>query len=71
MLIFLLPLIAVALIIAPIVYVVKGKITGKKAKNAFLFNLCSFNISAKLEIKFTPIQNPLPLKSATFIFPSK
>lgn len=42
MLIFLLPLIAVTLIIAPIVYIIKGKITGKKAKNAFLFNLCSF-----------------------------
>ncbi len=42
MLIFLLPLVAVALILMPVVPVVRGKLTGKKAKKAFIFNLCSF-----------------------------
>lgn len=40
--IFLLPLIAVVLLMMPLVPVIRGKATGKKAKYAFIANLCSF-----------------------------
>ncbi len=39
---FLLPLIAVILLMMPIVPVIRGKATGKKAKHAFVTNLCAF-----------------------------
>ena len=39
---FLLPLIAVILLAMPLIPVVRGKRTGKRAKNAFVFNLCAF-----------------------------
>ena len=39
---FLLPLIAVALLMMPLVPVIRGKATGKKAKHAFIANLCAF-----------------------------
>ena len=40
--IFLLPLAAVVMLCMPLVPVVRGKRTGKKAKNAIIFNLCAF-----------------------------
>lgn len=39
---FLLPLIAVVLLMMPLVPVIRGKATGKKAKHAFIANLCAF-----------------------------
>lgn len=42
MLIFLLPLAAVIMLAMPLVPVIRGKKSGKKAKNAILFNLCAF-----------------------------
>jgi V/A-type H+-transporting ATPase subunit K len=39
---FLLPLIVVILLAMPLIPVVRGKLKGKKAKRAFIFNLCSF-----------------------------
>lgn len=42
MLIFLLPLAALILLSMPLVPVIRGYKTGKKAKNAIVFNLCSF-----------------------------
>lgn len=39
---FLLPLIAVVLLAMPLISVIRGQKTGKKAKKAFIFNLCSF-----------------------------
>lgn len=39
---FLLPLIAVILLMMPLVPVIRGKATGKKAKHAFVGNLCAF-----------------------------
>ena len=39
---FLLPLIAVILLMMPLVPVIRGKSTGKKAKHAFVANLCAF-----------------------------
>ena len=42
MLIFLLPLAAVIMLMMPLIPVVRGKLTGKKAKNAIIFNLCAF-----------------------------
>lgn len=39
---FLLPLIAVILLMMPLVPVIRGKATGKKAKHAFVANLCAF-----------------------------
>ncbi len=42
MLIFLLPLAAVIMLLMPFVPVIAGKRTGKKAKNAVIFNLCGF-----------------------------
>ncbi len=40
--IMLLPLFAVAMLILPVVYVLKRKNNNKAAKNAFIANLCSF-----------------------------
>lgn len=40
--IFIIPLIAVILISLPLVPVYRGVVTGKKAKNAILFNICGF-----------------------------
>ena len=42
MYLFLLPLIAVILIVLPIFLAIKRNYTGKKAKNAFITNLCAF-----------------------------
>ena len=42
MLFFLLPLIAIALLMMPLVPVYAGITTGKKAKHAIIFNLCAF-----------------------------
>ncbi len=42
MIMFLLPLVAVVLIIAPIVIALKGKYDGRKIKKAFITNLCAF-----------------------------
>ncbi len=42
MYLFLLPLIAVILILMPIILCVKRNYQGKKAKNAFIANLCAF-----------------------------
>lgn len=42
MLIFLLPLLAVIMLSMPLIPIVRGKKTGKKAKNAIIFNLCAF-----------------------------
>lgn len=42
MYIFLLPLIAVVLLAAPVIPMIKKVKTGKNPKNAFIFNLCSF-----------------------------
>lgn len=39
---FLLPLAAVALLMAPLVPVYNGAVTGKKAKHAVAFHLCAF-----------------------------
>jgi len=39
---FLLPLIAVILLAMPLIPVLRGKKTGKKAKNALVFNICAF-----------------------------
>ena len=39
---FLLPLVAVALLMAPLVPVYNGAVTGKKAKHAVVFHLCAF-----------------------------
>lgn len=40
--IFFLPLLAIAFLALPLIPILAGKKTGKKAKNAILFNLCSF-----------------------------
>lgn len=40
--IFLLPLIAVVMISLPLYPVFRKRVTGKKAKNAIIFNLCAF-----------------------------
>lgn len=42
MMIFLLPLAAVIMLAMPLVPVIRGKKSGKKAKNAIIFNLCAF-----------------------------
>ena len=42
MMMFLLPLAAVVLLMAPLVPVYTGVTTGKKAKHAMIFNLCAF-----------------------------
>lgn len=42
MLFFILPLIALALIVMPLVPVYTGVATGKKARRAFIFNICGF-----------------------------
>ena len=42
MLLFVLPLIAVALLMIPLVPIYKGVSTGKKARHAMAFNLCAF-----------------------------
>ncbi|MEG0230228.1 MAG: ATPase, partial [Oscillospiraceae bacterium] len=39
---FLIPLLIVALLATPLIGVYKGIITGKKSKYAVIFNLCSF-----------------------------
>ncbi len=39
---FVLPLVAIALLAAPLVPVYKGVVTGKKAKYAVIFHLCAF-----------------------------
>jgi len=39
---FLLPLLAVVLLAMPLIPVIRGRKTGKKAKNAIIFNLCGF-----------------------------
>ena len=39
---FLLPLAAVALLMAPVIPVYTGVTTGKKARHAIAFNLCAF-----------------------------
>ena len=38
----LLPLLAIALLAAPLVPVYRGVTTGKKAKHSVIFNLCAF-----------------------------
>ena len=40
--IFLLPLAVVIMLFLPLIPIIKGIKTGKKAKNAIIFNLCSF-----------------------------
>ncbi len=40
--IFLLPLAVVIMLFMPLIPIIKGAKTGKKAKNAIVFNLCSF-----------------------------
>lgn len=42
MFIFLLPLAVVIMLAMPLVPVVRGKLTGKKAKHAIVFNICAF-----------------------------
>lgn len=41
---FLLPLLVVALILAPIISVINGKINGKKARHRLTINLCAFGL---------------------------
>lgn len=66
MYIFLLPLIVVILLSLPVVNVIRKAQTGKKAKNALLFNLCSF-FGVLLLATVLPIGNLISAETASTV----